>query len=414
MTAVTWRAWRTVRGVRALALGAACIGAGGLGYGACAIKKNENAEVADAPARRALLKHLGEQVILRTYEEFADKAGALRTALSTYADTQTQDNHAAAQEAFRDALLVWERAELFQVGPAAEETNFNPGAQGFRAEIYSFKDKNPCVVDRTLVNKSYESKSFAEDVYAYGRDLSAIERLLFSNPLKSACPETDRVVTAAAWQELRETEFEPRRARYAARAAEVIEDKAKQLIAAFRDDFLPELTQAGDGSKLFDRTQEALNALTNALFYVDVEVRDLKLGGPLGHTMDCMDRDCPTELPDAQLSKQAVRENLLALRAVFQGHLPEAEASGEGLRGLNDLLESVDAQPLVESIDGAITNALDAVEAVEPSFEGAPRDESGKMYAAFEALQVLCDLLKTEFLQKLALNQPMRASGDND
>jgi predicted lipoprotein len=364
--------------------------------------------------RRALLKHLGEDVILRSYQRFVERAGALRLALEAYAEEQTPATREAAQEAFRAALLSWERAELYQVGPAAEVSNFSPGAGGLRAEIYSFRDANPCVVDRGLVSQTYLSKGFADDVYAYARDLSAIERLLFSSSNESACPASDRVVTEVAWQALVAGDLTQRRALYAARAGEAVEAKAKQLVKAFEEEFLPELAQAGDGSKLFDRTQEALDALTSALFYVDFDIRELKLAGPLGQTMDCASKVCPTELPYAKLSKQALTENLLALRAVFQGHLPEDEASGEGLRGLNDLLASVDAEPLAQSIDDAIAAALDAVDAVEPSFEDTPRSEDGALFKALEAVQALCDLLKTEFLQKLALSTPMRATGDND
>jgi hypothetical protein len=300
------------------------------------------------------------------------------------------------------------------VGPAADVTNFNPGAEGLRSEIYNWHDANPCVVDRGLVNKLYESKDFEGDVYAYGRDLSAIERLLFSTSNESACPATDKVVTAEAWSALVEGDLTQRRARYAASAGAVVKAKAQQLAQAFRDDFLPELVRAGTGSKLFDRTQEALNAVTNALFYLDFDVRDMKLGGPLGHSADCLNGGCPTELPYAKLSKEAVLENLLALRAMFEGTLPGVAAKGDGLVGLNDLLASVGAASLAQSIAEAISEAESAVGRVEPNFEQASHAPDAALSQAFDALQALADLLKTEFLQKLALNAPMRASGDND
>jgi ferritin-like metal-binding protein YciE len=94
--------------------------------------------------------------------------------------------------------------------------------------------------------------------------------------------------------------------------------------------------------------------------------------------------------------------------------LPDAEPETLELAGLNDLLVSVGAESLVKSIDDAISEAEGAVEKVEPNFEQASRAPDAAMSQAFDALQALADLLKTEFLQKLALNPPMRASGDND
>jgi predicted lipoprotein len=401
------------RKLRELMIAAVSLGAAALGYAACG-GEDKRSEVADAEQRRELLASLGEHVVLETYRSFAERAEALASALSAYAEDPGTATRADAQAAFRDAMLSWERAEVYQLGPAADLTNFNPGARGFRSEIYAWEDANPCAIDRGLVERAYESDDFEAEVYAYARDLSAIERLLFDDATKSACPATDRVVTATTWQALVDGDLRERRALYAARAGEVIKTKASELVEAFENEFLPQLAQAGAGSKLFDRTQEALNTLTNALFYLDFDVRDMKLGGPLGHTMECSSGACPTELPHAKLSKEAVRENLIAFRALFQGHLPDEAAPDQPLAGLNDLLASVGAQELADSMDAAISRALDAVDAVEPSFEAASRADDGELAQAFDALQALADLLKTEFLQKLALNEPMRASGDND
>ncbi|HEX6242173.1 MAG TPA: imelysin family protein [Polyangiales bacterium] len=392
---------------------AASLSVAAFGYAACT-EKSKPADVADADQRRELLANLGEHVLLTTYRDFAGRAEGLERALNAYAEALDDETRNAAQAALRDALLSWERAEVYQVGPAADVTNFNPGARGLRAEIYAWQDANPCAVDRGLVNGMHESDDFEGDVYAYARDLSAIERLLFDGSTATACAASDRVVTPAAWQALVESDLTQRRARFAVRAGAVVREKADALVSEFEHEFLPQLAQAGAGSKLFDRTQEALNALTNALFYLDYDVRDMKLGGPLGHTMACSNVACPTELPHSKLSKRAVRENLLAFRAVFQGHLPDAAAPDSTLAGLNDLLASVGAQQLADEIDAAVTEALEAVDAVEPDFEAASRAEGGELARAFDALQALADLLKTEFLQKLALNEPMRASGDND
>jgi predicted lipoprotein len=389
------------------------LGAAALGYAACG-EEEQAGDAADADQRRELLANLGERVVLETYRSFAERAEALQNALDAYAEDTSADARTAAQDAFRDALLVWERAEVYQVGPAADITNFNPGAGGYRGEIYVWQDANPCAIDRGLVNRAYESEDFEGEVYAYARDLSAIERLLFDDTTTTTCPATDRVVTPAAWEALVDGDLRERRARYAARAAQTVHDKATALVSAFEDEFLPQLAQAGAGSKLFDRTQEALNALTNGLFYLDFDVRDMKLGEPLGHSMDCSNGACPTELPHSKLSKAAVRENLVAFRALFQGHLPDESAPDLPLAGLNDLLGSVGADDLADRIDAAISTALEAVDAVEPSFEGASRSQDGEFAQAYAALEALADLLKTEFLQKLALNEPMRASGDND
>jgi predicted lipoprotein len=281
-----------------------------------------------------------------------------------------------------------------------------------RAEIYAWDEDDPCVVDRGLVRKTYESGDFADDVYYYGRGLGAIERLLYDTGTATACADSDRTVTPEAWQELVDSDLEERRARYALASAQVVSERAKQLVDEFRDEFMPELVKAGTGSRLFDRTQEALNTVTNALFYVDLEVRDLKLGGPIGRTMACMDATCATEHPWAGLSRDAIKANLEALQAMFEGAPPGAR--GDALWGLSDLLRSVGAGATADEIEGLITDALTAVDGIGSRFDDAPRDPAMHGGEALDAVQALADVLNTEFLQKLALSPPMRASGDND
>jgi predicted lipoprotein len=377
-------------------------------------KVERRADVADAPARRALLKNLSERVILPAYESFSDSAATLQAAVDAYASVQTASTRFQAQAIFREAMLAWQQAELFQVGPAANVSNFNPGSAGLRAEIYAWDKDDACVVDRGLVKQVYESDDFTKDVYFYGRGLGALERLLFDESDATACAASDRVATPEAWRELVESgELEARRARYALRVSEVVHARAQELVEAFRDDFMPELISAGSGSRLFDRTQEALNALTNALFYVDVELRDLKVGGPLGRTLACMDEPCATEHHYAQLSSEAMVANLTALKLAFVGAPPDDER-GDALWGLSDLLRSVDAAATADQIEALIEAALRAVKALGSHFDEAPRDRNLPGDAAFTALQELADALNTEFLQKLALSPPMRASGDND
>jgi predicted lipoprotein len=370
-------------------------------------------DVADAPARRVLLKNLSEQVILPVYEDFADKAAQLQTALQDHVDVHTDSTRFQAQAVLRAALLAWEQAEVYQIGPAAEISSFNPGSAGLRSEIYAWDNDDPCVVDRGLIQKLYESDDFAKGVYFYGRGLGAIERLLFDLSTNTACAATDKIATPDAWQELVDGDLEDRRARYALRCAEIISDRAQTLVSAFRDDFMPELVNAGAGSRTFASTQEALNTVTNALFYVDVEVRDLKVGWPIGHSMECMDKPCSTEVAFGGFSREAILANLDALEAVFVGAPPD-DARGDAMWGLSDLLRSVQAGSTADEIEGLIDAAQAAVKGLGERFDDTPRDPSVHGAAAFDALQALSDGLKTEFLQKLGLNPPMRAAGDND
>jgi len=383
--------------------------------GSCTAKQATEKEPADAPARRALMHNLAERVILASYRDFAGAAQTLMEASDAYAGEPSAQTRSAAQAAFSGAVLAWERAELFQVGPAADVSNLNPGSAGLRREIYAWNDVQPCVVDRGLASKVYEDVAgFGDNVYQYARGLSAIERLLFDDGTETACLPSDKVLTPAAWQALVDSDLSQRRASYAATASKLVLARANTLVKSFRDDFIPQLDDAGKGGKLFDTTQDGLNALTNALFYVDYFTRDRKLGEPLGVTTMCTgDSACATELPYAHLSKQAIVKNLEALRDAFRGLPPEGDTS-EAMWGLSDLLRSVDAASVAGDIEWLIDEALADVEAIEGSLEAAPKSAGSHAMQAFDALQALCDRLNSDFLLKLSLNAPVRPAGDND
>lgn len=382
--------------------------------GSCSPKEPVS-DAADAPARRVLLQNLGERVILASYRTFAERAQQLVEATQAYADAPSSETRTVAQSTFAEAMLAWERAEVYQVGPAADVSNLNPGSGGLRREIYAWNDIQPCVVDRGLASKVYEDvEGFGDAVYQYARGLSAIERLLFDDGVVTACLPSDKVLTPAIWQALVDGDLEQRRAAYAATASKLLVTRAATLVQRFEQQFLPALRDAGDGSKLFDTTQDALNALTNALFYVDYFTRDKKLGEPLGLTMSCSgDSACGTELPYSRLSRQAIVANLEALREAFVGSPPETGGTGE-MQGLSDLLRSVDAGALADDLERLIGAAIAATEAIGGSLEAASRDEGAPARAAYDALQAVCDRLKTDFLLKLSLSAPVRPAGDND
>jgi uncharacterized protein len=146
---------------------------------------------------------------------------------------------------------------------------------------------------------------------------------------------------------------------------------------------------------------------------VDYVTRDKKLGEPLGLTMMCTSAGtCPSELPYARLSKQAIAENLRGLQLCFLGAATANQTADEG--GLSHLLRAVGAEAVASDIEANLANALAAVEAIEEPLETAPHTEESALRRAYDALQTLSDRLHTDFLLKLSLSPPTRPAGDND
>ena len=322
-------------------------------------------DASDAPARRELLANLSAKVILPTFNDFVAKAKALESATNAYATGLDAAKLEAARTAWKAAMAVWERAELMQVGPTAIASDATPGGMGLRNEIYAWPDSFPCGLDRVLVSKQYEDlATLRNETYFNARGLYALEALLFEERTTSACNADDPTVTPAAWSALVAGDLTKRRALYAKTLATDVRINAEAVIKAWNASFRKEFTSAGAGSKLFATTGEAINAVSDGLFYVDTETKDMKLGDPGGFTMTCLDKPCPekVEHPFARVSKQAVLANIMfGFLLIFTGANVPVSALPGWMQSVSNVLpfthgieaarEIADGAPLADVAD---------------------------------------------------------------
>jgi predicted lipoprotein len=189
------------------------------------------------------------------------------------------------------------------------------------------------------------------------------------------------------------------------------------VVADWKSSFGSDLSQAGAGSKTYPTTHEALNAVSDALFYLDTKTKDMKLGTPAGLSLVCKDHVCPdlVEFPHAGISKEAVLANLAGFEAVFAGKPPRSGRGGQ-LWGFADLLRSLSQDALAKRIEANIADAIAAVQAIDGEIEQAVVDPDGRkqVVAAYEALKTLTDAFTTDFMAALSLSVPAGAAGDND
>jgi predicted lipoprotein len=387
---------------------------GGQGSGRDGSQDGEDAAITPtAPfTKLALLRAVGDCALAR-YRDFESRAGTLAQAAQAHAEAPDDARVEAAQAAWLAAMASWQRAEQFRFGPAARSGD--PGGQNLRDEIYVFPLANPCRVDQQLVERTYASATFSTSLSS-ARGLSAIEYLLFHTGSGNACSASIAINANGAWAALGNSEIAQRRADYAAAAAQDVLARATALVQAWEPsggDFARELTSAGAGSTVFAMDQDALNAVSDALFYVENEVKDLKLGWPLGLVPDCLSspNPCPNDVESryARASTDHLRQNLAGFRELFQG-------CGHGHSGLgfDDWLHEVSAGELATRMLDAITGAERAVDTLSPPLEEALVADIEAAQAVHGAVKALTDLLKTEFVTVLNLELPAVAEGDND
>ena len=389
----------------------ACVILGLVLVGSCQKRQDDPRKKVSPSAARAEVLAAVSQCMLSTYQAGHAAVLSLRDAAQAAKADPTAEKRAAAETAWSSAMEIWQQAEVMQIGPAASVAL--PGGKNLRDEIYSWPLTGRCLVEQQLVSKSYEASTFSTALVNL-RGLDAAEYLLFYKADDNACAANATINSGGTWAALGAAEITARKAAYAAVVADDIVVSATKLLDAWepaKGNFVAQLETAGRGSATWSTDLSAVNAVSDALFYIEKQVKDMKLGRPLG-LLECASATCPEALESryAHRSKQHIRNNLVGFSKLFGG----CDAAGEG-KGLEDLLSASGASDLAQRVANALSGAVAAVDAIEEDdLEEALAKDYASVKALHEAIKVLTDLLKNELVIVLGVELPKTVDGDND
>lgn len=324
------------------------------------------------------------------------------------------------QQSWLSAMSDWQAAELLWLGPLLERD------RSLRNRIYSYATPNradTCAID--LSAASVGSASFSiQDRANNTRGLDALEYLFFVETLDHTC--RDSFEATQSWNALPKIDRQLARCQLAEEIAEDVIRNTQQLERDwdplgenYRSLFLNE-NNAG----------EHLSQLSDALFYIEKELKDTKLALPLSLVSTCALNACPATV-ESRFAKSNLRfiiDNLIAFKAVFNG--------ADGL-GFDDIIrfenQSEVADLFNQNIDRALQFANELAESGNTLFteatqqqvsaEGqtacvdasAQADISVKSYCTLHGLvKVITDQLRTDFVTIVNVDLPKRTQTDND
>ncbi len=367
----------------------------------------------DEDAARPVLRSLADNALAPTFAEFRTAADALEVAASAHADAVASGGDAAAtdaalRQAYADAWVAWQRAEVMQLGPAAGSQGV--GGSFLRDEIYSWPSVNRCRVDQELVSQAYADPGFFESelVNVYGFD--ALEWLVFAQGFDNACAPQLDINAAGEWDALDERTITERRAAYAAVVAGGIAQQASVLADAWAvgGTWNGALSEPSSGE--YGTVQVATNEVVRAMFYVDKVLKDTKLAVPAG-ILACASEICldGIEAPLSALSGPAAVANLEGFARLYHGG---SDAAAH--QGFDDMLRDAGEGALADQITADIEVAIAELSAVDGSFAEALTSDPAALDAAHASVVALTRHLKGDFVTVLALNIPSEAAGDAD
>ncbi len=368
---------------------------------------------------QAMVNNLAENIMLPTVQSFAVEAAALEGAIGGYcAALETGDETAtrdAARAAWSDAMAVWQQVEVMQVGPLIDNTGT------LKDEIYFWSTQNPpatrsCLYDQEVV--------VAETTVGYDigtrsvtrRGMAALEYLLFEDNLNHSC--SGAVSSLADWNTRPDAEKKAARCGFAELAVARVSDKADELETKWTElnGYLHQVKNPGTGGR-FSSVQQAVNEMSDALFYLEKKTNDIKLAEPPGiKANNCGDAGtvCPQAVESwfAAETKSHISNNLHAFQKLFLGEAPgDTDAPG-----FSDFIAAQGEQSVADTMEADIEASLTAVDAIPGTVQAAVADpvDVDTVTSAYNVAKNLTRQLKNQFVAILGLTVPDTAAGDND
>lgn len=386
---------------------------------------NKNDTVTPTPTsfdEAALVASLVDNVITPAFSYFAEQAQLQQQTISDYcnaekASTDTSSAEAIAglanaQQSWLSAMNAWQQVEMMQVGPLVS----NNGE--LKNRIYSWPAMSRCGIDQDVVynedgfiNKDTSRPYNITDRTATRRGLFALEHVLFSSNYDHHCSVANNAL--ADWNSRTLLARKIARCEFATVAATDISNSAQELIGKWQGDsgFAQQLKTAGQTGSSFSTAHQALNHISDAIFYMDSIVKDKKLAIPLGlFANSCGTSVCPQDVEsyDPKSSLANIKANLQALDALIKGH------SSEDKLGFDDFLDDSQASSTKTKILTGISESLAAIDAIEGSLADALSDNASQVEQVHTKVKTVTDQLKYDFINELALELPSTSAGDND
>ncbi|RRS08151.1 peptidase M75 [Pseudoalteromonas sp. J010] len=370
----------------------------------------------------ALVANLVNNVLTPAVTQFNELAVTQQLEVANYCsgEKNSAENVATlkqrAQDSWRAAMMGWQYVELMQVGPLTTNSKelknniYVWPATGSLCDI----DLDVVYFEAGVINGNSNNPYDITQRTANRKGLTALEHLLFSTNLAHNCSTVNDAL--APWNNRPDQEKRIARCEFATAVAKDIEGHSDTLLTQWSGDngYAKQLLNAGQPGSAFDTPHLALNEISKALFYMTEELKDGKIATPLGLGFPnaCGLEACPeaVESPIAEHSKENLLANIRAFRNIFTGNGQDPKNT----LGFDDFLEAEQG----DEVKARMLAGLDAAEATLLAMTGSLKAElatsAEQVTQAHSDVKKVTDDLKTEFIEKLALELPKTSAGDND
>jgi len=312
-----------------------------------------------------ILNNTGENVILKTYEDLANKAQALFTATQALENNPTSANLEGAKAAWVAARSPWEQSEGFLFGPVDQE-GLDPSLDSWPVNVID--------LNNVLASSNALTVAFLAQQEGTLKGFHTIEFLLWGE-------NSNKQVS----------DFTTREYEYLAAAAGALNADAQELYNLWKPDggnFISNILNAGNGSQVYVSQKSALEEITNALIIIADEVGNGKINDPF------VQQDLTLEESRFSANSKAdFADNMRSIKNIYTGRFG---SFGNG-KSLSEIISEKNSAVHAE-VSQKIDAAISAIENIPGTFSDAVFNNPSSVQTAQTAVRDLQTVLEEDVL----------------
>ncbi|MEL6717472.1 MAG: imelysin family protein [Bacteroidota bacterium] len=323
--------------------------------------------------RVAMLTNIFDNAAAPAYEIFEAETDKLLEAANVFRENANAANLQALQTQWLNTKLAWEATEIYDISPIDDLFLHNkidkyPINQKF---VEKNLDKDAEVIDESLVENSGSTT----------KGLPVLEYLLFRS-------EAGDDILTQFTESTRATQY----VNYVVALCQNLKTQAalvKTEFSKIREEFINNTIDGINGS---------VNNLANVQVGLIEEILRAKINKPLGNEDVGIPQPQKVETPYANVSLQAIRQNLVGLRNSFVG-----DESKANLYALLDEVHTGNEEKLSATIAKAFEDSIKEIDQLEGSIAELVNSNPDQLNSLGEAITRLGVAVKVDMANQLGL-----------
>lgn len=339
-----------------------------------ACNKDKNTAPTDTSLdRKPMLEHYANNYIVPAYADMVAKLTTLKTTVYAYTANPDATTRQAAQTAWRNAYIIWQKVDLLEFGPGADKS------------LRTFINIYPVTVSKVEGNisaGSYDLETFgSKDAQGF----AALDYLL--NSLGTEKYTTDP---------------------QAAKRKQYLQDVANKMLgkvtevnnewATYKNTFINSTgTDAGSSLSLM---------VNNYVQYYERYLRSAKLGLPIGAMSGIARTDLIESYYTQDLTKELASTALNSVKDFYAGKSYDGGATGESMKSYLAALGTKDDNGtlMADLITQELSEASNSLQSLNGTLHDNIQNNRTSALATYEQLQDVVPLLKVDMVSAFSIS----------